>query len=136
MARDSLHLTLAFLGEVSLEQAAAARVAADGLRQPGFELCLDRLGYWRHNHILWAGGDCPPLVTLAGRLQQALGRAGFQMEERPFATHLTLLRNARCASPPDLVEPVRWPVREFLLVASDPTSGRAAYRAVHRWALG
>ncbi|HNH34889.1 MAG TPA: RNA 2',3'-cyclic phosphodiesterase [Rhodocyclaceae bacterium] len=141
MTRETIHLTLAFVGEVDddrladLLRAAGVAAAAPGLR--GFDLVLDRLGWWRHNRILWAGcgQPDPALPALAGALARALGDAGFPVERRPFAAHLTLLRNSRCAAVPAMPEGVRWPVREFVLVRSRLSEKGAHYEILDRWPL-
>jgi len=46
VAADNLHLTLAFLGEVSAEKQRALAALAGRLRQPGFTLTLDDAGQW------------------------------------------------------------------------------------------
>lgn len=135
MRRDSLHLTLAFLGEQPEARIAEARAVADAVAAEPFTLTIDRLGYWRHNRILWAGGDCPPLVALADALGACLRAAGFVLDERPFAAHATLLRNARCPAVPALATPIAWPVTEFVLVESRLSAEGADYRAIGRWPL-
>jgi hypothetical protein len=53
MRRDTLHLTLAFLGDVEVALPGSWRPSARlGARPSG---CSWTLGYWRHNHIVWAG---------------------------------------------------------------------------------
>ncbi|MBK6553519.1 MAG: RNA 2',3'-cyclic phosphodiesterase [Rhodocyclaceae bacterium] len=131
MRRETLHLTLAFLGAVSRERLAEVKRVADGIRVDAFELNLDRLGYWKHNRILWAGGVSPRLTLLADALAGGLCAADFRLEARPFVAHLTLLREARCAETPSLNEPVVWPVREFVLAQS--RDGR--YDIIGRWPL-
>jgi len=115
MRRETLHLTLAFLGEVSEARVAEARRVADAVVAAPFDFVLDRLGYWQHSRILWAGGVSPPLT--------------------PFVAHLTLLRAARCGEVPALTAPVAWPVAEFALVASKLSSQGASYRTIGRWPL-
>lgn len=136
MRRETLHLTLAFLGELDEARQAEAMAVAATIRAAPFDLCLDRLGYWKHNRILWAGGDCPPLAALAAGLHRGLAGAGFPLDRRDFAAHLTLLRNARCPTLPPLAAPVAWPVREFVLARSRLARDGAAYEIVGRWPLG
>lgn len=136
MGRETLHLTLAFLGELDEARQAEAMAVAAAIRAAPFDLCLDRLGYWKHNRILWAGGDCPPLAALAAGLNRGLTGAGFRLDRRDFAAHLTLLRNARCPALPSLAAPVAWPVREFVLARSRLAREGAAYEIVGRWPLG
>ncbi len=64
-----------------------------------------------------------------------LAAAGFPVEERPHFPHVTLARNARCTSLPSLAAPIRWPVREFALVASSLSPGGASYSVLARWPL-
>jgi RNA 2',3'-cyclic 3'-phosphodiesterase len=138
MARETLHQTLAFLGEVPAHRVAALRDLAAGLTDcPASTLTLDRLGYWRHNHIVWAAPSTPAveLALLAERLGRGLERAGFPVEKRPFQPHLTLLRNVR--NPPVLppLAPMAWPVADFVLVASELGPQGARYRTVAKWPL-
>jgi RNA 2',3'-cyclic 3'-phosphodiesterase len=135
MRRDTLHVTLAFLGEQPTDRLADARRAADAVAAEPFDLKLDRLGYWKHNRILWAGGVSPRLTFLAGSLADQLRTAGFSLEERPFVAHLTLLRDARCAEVPVLPEPFSWPVREFVLAESRLAREGSRYEIIGRWPL-
>jgi len=138
MARDSLHLTLAFLGDVAAQRLAAAVTAADGVRSPAFALRLDRLGYWRHNKVAWAGCDAvqPALAGLATSLAASLRQQGFALEERPFAPHVTLLRKAERAPDEPAWAGVGWPVREFTLVESRLSGSGSRYTVLQRWPLG
>jgi len=139
MRCDTLHITLAFLGSVAAGRVAEAEAAAGRMSAPAFELELDRLGYWKHNRIVWAGCSAPPpaLLDLATALTQELRMGGFVLDERPFAAHATLLRNARCASAPAplLASPVCWPVSDFALVESHAAVGGSRYQVRRRWPL-
>lgn len=136
MRRDSLHLTLAFLGDVPAGRMADAMRVADRIAAEPFELTLDQTGYWKHNRILWAGGVSPALTLLAEALADGLRAADFALETRPFVAHLTLLRNAHCgggAPPP--APPITWPVGEFVLAESRHSREGSHYEAVGRWPL-
>jgi 2'-5' RNA ligase len=77
----------------------------------------------------------PELTGLAGELHGALRAAGFALEERPFAAHVTLLRRARM---PRLIPPlprVAWPVDEFVLMRSRTSPKGSIYESVERFAL-
>jgi RNA 2',3'-cyclic 3'-phosphodiesterase len=136
MYRDTLHLTLAFLGDIPVARVAEAKRVADRTAAEPFDLTIDRLGYWRHNRILWAGGAVPPRLTfMADALAEGLRAAGFTLDIRPFAPHVTLLRDADCAETPDLPKPINWPVREFVLAESYRGREGARYEAIGRWPL-
>jgi 2'-5' RNA ligase len=92
----SIHLTLAFLGDVPA--AALERVMHPPARVcvPPFDLVLDRLGAWDHNGIGWAAPSAPPeaLLELQRRLADWLGGSGFRLEARPA-------RDSGALRPPD-----------------------------------
>ena len=132
-AEETIHLTLAFLGDVDPARAAAA---ARRVRGKTFELPVDAARYWKHNQIVWAGPTAmpPELADMVGRLHGALKADGYVLEERPFAAHITLLRKAGKPATLPQLPPVAWPAREFVLVRSTP-SGGSRYEMVERFAL-
>lgn len=145
MRGETLHMTLVFIGDVPAERIGIVQQAAAGVTGPAFTLQLDHLACWRHNHIAWIGCSEPPLhlLTLVGQLSERLADVGLPLETRDFATHVTLLRNARC-QPMAEAEPISWPVHDFALVESKPASGSklpggtpegAHYHIIDRWPL-
>lgn len=136
MRRDTLHLTLAFLGDIASERVVDARRVAETIAAEPFDLTLDRLGSWRHNRILWAGGAVPPRLTfVADALGDGLRAAGFTLDAKPLAPHITLLRDANCVEAPLLAQPIVWPVRDFVLAESRLSPDGARYEIVGRWPL-
>ena len=128
-----IHLTLAFLGEADPEDAARAASAVEARTH---ELPIEKCHYWRENNIVWVGPRDTPeaLKALHQQLKSALERAGFVLERRPFAAHVTLVRKARAAKLP-AIPPVQWPVREFVLVRSALSPKGARYEIVQRFDL-
>lgn len=131
---EKIHLTLAFLGEAEPQKAIAAARRVQG-RAHG--LPIETAKYWKHNRIVWAGPRETPalLKEMVEALHLELFRAEYVLERRPFAAHVTLVRNAR---PPRRLPPlpaVDWPVREFSLVRSSVDSKGSTYDAVERFAL-
>lgn len=123
----NIHLTLAFLGEADPAKAASA---ARAVRAPRHELVFDVARYVKRNEMIWAVAREAP-VQLVESLHANLAKAGFSLEKRPFAAHVTLVRKAH---PPLSLPPlprVDWPVKEFLLVRSLPSK----YEAVARFPL-
>lgn len=111
---EKIHLTLAFLGEADPAKAIAAAKTVRARRR---ELLFDKARYVKRNEMVWAVAREAP-TELVESLHASLAKAGFVLEDRPFAAHLTLLRRAR---PPGALPPlprVDWPVEEFLLVRS------------------
>lgn len=137
MRRDSLHITLAFVGDVSPGQLALLQDVGGKLAVAPFEIVLDQLGCWPHNRIFWAGCRATPscLRRLSGSLSRMLDAAGFRVESQAYVPHVTLLRNAHCGNPPELGAPVRWQAGEFTLVESALQPDGARYRVLERWPL-
>ena len=132
----NIHLTLVFIGDVSRDRLAELEALGAAVAAPRFSLVVDRLEYWRHNRILWAGvGECPQaLRTLVERVRQPAGAAGFRVEGRPYVPHVTLRRDAR-GSPANTRIRVDWPVTEFALVESAQRERGRAYEVLHKWPL-
>ena len=137
MRRDTLHLTLAFIGDVAENRLPALLAVADGVEAPAGSIDFDRIDYWRHNRLLWAGCTRTPVVLsqLVESLHQRLGEAGFTLDSRLFVPHVTLARNM---PPPDgdflaawSTKPVAWAYDEFSLVRSRRLSAGATYEKLH-----
>lgn len=137
MRRDTVHLTLAFLGDIAVSRLGALEAVAQAVRGERFVLDFDRVGSWHGNRILWTGcsGVPAPLQALADALAAGLRAAGFELEARAFAPHVTLVRNA-VRPPRELArEALHWPVASFVLVASERDAKGAHYRVLGRWPL-
>lgn len=141
--RETIHLTLAFLGEVPELRFGELVETAASVRCASFEFCLDRLGFWQHNHLLWAGGEMPAaLDALHDKLLQALTGGGFKIDGggRRFSPHVTLVR--KLPSGGDLtagqempLPAVAWPCEQFFLVRSRLASSGSEYRILHQFSL-
>lgn len=134
--RENIHLTLVFLGNVAAARLDELKTAAAGIAGGCCELAVDRLGYWPHNRIVWAGTSVTPpsLESLAATLTQALATAGFAFDRRPYVPHVTLVRKARRA-PSFAPRPLLWRVEEFALVRSGRDDRGSRYEVAERWRL-
>lgn len=162
----SLHLTLAFLGELEAAQLARvydATAQAAALVRP-FALRLGELGTFgpeRAPRVIWLGvaGDAGDLAQLA-RLHEALATAlearGFARDPRPFAAHLTLARlrtpptpaqlarlhalllarRAAAGQPPSAPDGATLAVREISLMRSELARPQARYTCLRAVPLG
>jgi 2'-5' RNA ligase len=133
---EKIHLTLAFLGELTAEEAATAAEAASRLRAPGFEMTLDVVGSFRGARVAWAGCASMPsaLEALQASLAGELGRRGVKLEDRPFVPHVTLARRIAKPVPRAPMPPIEWKADELTLVRSESGTGR--YTVLERWTLG
>ncbi|MBI3771485.1 MAG: RNA 2',3'-cyclic phosphodiesterase [Gammaproteobacteria bacterium] len=133
----NLHITLFFLGDVAEDQQYCVENAADGVHAPRFNLCLERLGYWRRPQVAWLSPQTTPfaLQQLVSQLQQGLERCGFKPDPRPYQAHLTLARKVRRGPPAVRPEPVAWPVDRFVLVRSELNQTGSNYEVIRAWPL-
>ncbi len=96
---EHLHVTLRFLGELTLAQVARATVAAREAAAAvvPFEIALGGLGVFpspKRPQVVWIGTEegGEALEHLAGAVRAALVRHGFPDDPRPFRPHVTLAR--------------------------------------------
>lgn len=134
---DSIHLTLAFVGAVDVENIARLLAPPADVFASAFLLTLDDWGCWARNGIGWAApSHIPePLRDLAANLQGWLRAAGFELEDRAFTPHVTLVRKAQSVPLPDSMRPVEWQVEDFVLVRSTVSSDGSRYQSIGRWPL-
>ncbi len=96
-ARANLHLTLVFLGEVPPGRLPGLKKAMEEVSATDFDLQIGGMGCSRQRggYLYWAGVErSVPLLSLYDSLCGALRRHGFEVEERAYRPHLTLVRQA------------------------------------------
>lgn len=138
MQPETLHMTLAFLGDVPESRIPdLCGVMADCQAEP-FQLDIDQLGYWPANHILWAGCRRPPvqLGELVAGIHAVLRRVKLSPARPDFFPHITLLRNAQVVQALPEPEPIAWQVGEWLLVESRRDAVGGAYHRLAAWPAG
>lgn len=136
MTTASLHLTLAFIGDVDAAQLETLLAIGARLPMPALQLRVDRIAHWAHNRILWAGlAETPaPLAAHVARLRAALRETGLPFaDEHDFTPHVTLMRRAPLLATTALAQPIDWRVEDWCLAASAAEAGPARYRVLHRW---
>lgn len=104
---ETVHLTLAFLGDIFPETVPAIAQALDdaAAAEPPFRCVLAGFGYFgtpRSPRVVWAGvtEGSAELMALQRRVAEALLAIGIKGEARAFHPHVTL---ARIRSPRDAV---------------------------------
>jgi 2'-5' RNA ligase len=104
-----IHLTLAFLGELTDEQVTEAIEATEMVAQQArpFSYRLSHLGTFgspRYPRVIWMGVEeaSGSLASIHRMLNQQLQRRGFEVETRSFSPHLTLARLKSPLSSQDL----------------------------------
>lgn len=138
IATDRLHVSLASLGKhasLPRDLVGAAVAAAATMKAAAFEVTFDRamsfLGGPRPL-VLCGGEGTAGLVAFQQALGGAIGAHGLGRVKRQYTPHVTLLYDPRGIAA-HTIEPIRWTVREFVLVHS--LLGRSRHVPLGRWAL-
>jgi 2'-5' RNA ligase len=134
IAKDRLHVTVAFLGNLSAAGLDVAR-GVPPIRSGAFELTLDTIGVFAQTRVLWLGPRTvpPALLELERRLWKELEARGFAREPRIYRPHVTLARRVRPVEA--AVDPVGWSVAELALVESLPDGRNVHYEVLDTWPL-
>jgi 2'-5' RNA ligase len=147
-AKDKLHLTLRFIGEVDGGTARDIVEALARIEVEPFELALSGVGHFPPRgapRSVWAGVDDPdPVADLHARIERALSTVGLEPERRKFAPHVTL---ARLKHSPEkkvveflqnhaLFHSASFVVSSFCLMSSVLNPGGSRYRVEHVFDLG
>ena len=145
-AREQLHLTLRFIGEVDGRDARALDDALAGIDAPAFALQFHGVGQFgnKQPHTLWAGARKNELLEhLARKVDTAIRRVGQPQDAHKFTPHVTLARLRH----PDLDKVLQWltdhalatssefPVDAFCLYSSKLTSDGSIYRVEQEYPL-
>lgn len=132
---ENLHITLAFLGNVSEFQRSCFERSADSLIFKSFTIPMDRIGYWRKPQILWLGNSktCEPLQTLVKSLHEKCTSCGYKPDVRPYQAHITLARQyySRHFQSID-ISPIFWSVQNIHLMEST-FSHTGVHKALRSW---
>ena len=151
-----IHLTLAFLGELSDQQVSEAFYATELAARtvPPFNYRIAHPGIFGppdHPRVIWIGVDEPSgkLLQLQRRLKQELAQRDFAIDTRPFSPHLTLSpvkvplkaeeqqRLQRLLGEKDLQPPSpTFHVRQISVMKSEISRTGAKYTCLHNVALG
>lgn len=117
---DSLHLTLAFLGDVAdADLNALCLAVAESVRsRPRFDLNVRGVGVFPESsppRVLWAGldGDLEPLASLHKAVFDAAAAVGYRPTDERFHPHVTLARLKTGRIPTVDLRPIRERHREW-----------------------
>jgi len=104
---DNIHLTLKFLGDVSLANLEILKkmLQTEVAGHHAFEISVGGVGAFpspRHARVIWVGVEAPPeLAAIQRGIESSMARLGYAREDRPFTAHLTLGRVSRNATSRD-----------------------------------
>ena len=141
MRAETLHMTLAFLGNTAPARIAALCEAAQDWRATVGEVALQRYGRFTGPQVVWAGPEeddsCTQwLRTLYDDLWARLEPLGWSRPAGPFRPHVSLLRKAGPCDVSALSRPALvWRPAQCVLVASRPREGGSDYEVLARLSM-
>lgn len=99
VAPDNFHVTLKFLGNVRRDRISRVQAELDEVAQKfaAFDLALSGLGLFptpRRPRVIWVGAEegREQLIALAKSVEDRLVKAGFEPDNKPFRSHITIGR--------------------------------------------
>jgi 2'-5' RNA ligase len=129
---ENLHLTLAFIGEVSPKNVDKIQAILDTIEFAPFEVEIDRLGAFSRGTLWWAGlREDKPLMDLQYEVVFKLAHCGFEMDGRAYHPHITLGREVATSMRPRSIEPFGETVKSIELMKSERVGGRMVYTAIY-----
>jgi 2'-5' RNA ligase len=100
-------------------------------------LTLDRAGSWPESGIGWLAPSAAPaaVLELADCLRGVLRAQEIAFDAKRFKPHVTVVRKLKNPVATAAVQPIEWPVREFVLLRSRLAASGPSYEHIGRWAL-
>ena len=145
---DNLHLTLKFLGDVSVAdiQKVSNAVASATKSAPSFELTFSDCGTFpAHGRpsVLWIGTQASDLLGLQPAIETEIATVGFPRESRSFHPHLTIARLRHSQGARQLAElhktlgfaPIAFAVSEVVVFRSELLAQGSQHTAISRHQL-
>jgi 2'-5' RNA ligase len=129
IATSNLHLTLAFIGSLPAERVGELAGEFARCSVSDFDWILDRIGHFDRS-LIWAGGARnEALQALATKVRELLDALDVGYDRKPFAPHVTLLRDVRGWKPrPFPIEPpIVWHSNRPALVRSEQRARGVVY---------
>ena len=133
----TMHLTLAFLGEVDMKRIPAIVEIGDQLVAAPFTYTINMAGCFPRARVAWLGAkETPwPLFELQKNLQSLLVAAELGHDKRTFRPHITVGCDIETPFADRPIPPVPWPIDEFCLVSARTSRMGPEYEVLRSWAL-
>jgi len=135
---SNYHITLAFLGAVTVSSLPDIVAAVRNVRFLPCEIVLDHTGYWPHSRVAWLAPANYPLVlnALVDDLWNKFADLGFREESRRYRPHVSLCRDVSGGLKMRLKTPVVWPVSAFALIESNLSDKGPVYTVLEQFSAG
>jgi len=132
----NLHVTLVFLGAVDTDTEVLIKQTTLEISTKPFELKFDQLSFWSKPKVLCLTCSQMPveIESLVAALDSLVASFGLQIEDRPYAPHITLARHAH--NLPDIkFKPIVFRPQAFVLAESCSESEGVNYKIRQQWPI-
>ena len=143
MRTETLHMTLAFLGEADATVTEELVATCQHWRLPSGSMVLSEPGRFKNAKVVWLGPDASRSGSLDwlhqayAQLWARLEPLGWTPREAGFRPHVSLLRNAGPGEMDALQGPaIHWTPERCVLVGSQPSSEGSRYTVLAELPLG
>lgn len=143
VAKENLHLTLKFLGNVPNEKLEEIKKKLRSIEFEKFECGIGKVGVFNENHIkiIWVDLMCENVEKLQKQISNAL--PPLSTDDKEFNTHVTTARVRSVGNKEELLKELRnmhfkgmdFEVNEFLLIKSELTRQGPRYEVLERYPL-
>ncbi|MFY9218829.1 MAG: RNA 2',3'-cyclic phosphodiesterase [Tepidanaerobacteraceae bacterium] len=144
---DNFHITLAFLGEITTNQASTVKNILEGIipKHEPFVIEMSDVGFFpnrRNPRVFWIGiKEQPKLLKLKHDIDKGLTESNINFDKKPFSPHLTLGRiKSSVEIKSETVETLDFKdsflVKEVSLMKSDLYSNGPIYTELYSFKLG
>ena len=134
---DNLHITLHFIGSVSIEVVRSLEVCLDSVQCRPFDVVVSTTGCFPKPRVIWSGlKDIPPeLNELEQQTAACVQQCMEDYRRIPYRPHITLFRKAKASLELDGFTEINWRVRSFALVESKTHPEGVQYHVLREWLL-
>lgn len=137
----NMHMTLKFIGEVSVEQCERLSTEVETLinRYKSLTVELNQLGVFGNtsrNHTLWIGcQQDPSMVELSKELAECATAAGISISNTPFVPHITLAQHGTLCQPLPEIHGLVTRFDQVCIFLSSRIEGELVYQPLRCWQL-
>ena len=134
---ENLHMTLHFIGSISIEVLQALESSLDSVQCKAFDLDVNTVGCFPKPKVAWLGiKEIPPeLSELEQQTLACVRRCVEGYQSISYRPHITLFRKAKTSLELDGFAEINWPVRSFALVESKTYPEGVQYHVLREWLL-
>jgi 2'-5' RNA ligase len=135
--RDSLHMTIAFIGAVPVAALGRVRRIGRDLRASACTIEFDEYEYWTKPEVVVAAARSipPELQALWDDLHRDLVAEGFELRVKRLRPHVTLMRHVRLGPQLPVLRPFAFRARDLSLIRSETGGTQSVYTVLDTWPL-